>query len=160
MNKISDLKTNSKHYKMFEKCACICHKSDSLHKHGAIITHGNKIISIGHNHVRNKLTSITPCLMCQVHAEMYALHNLMRTHKKPTSKRYNMYIARFSNKQFCNSKPCSDCIELLLNSDFNISRIFYTTGDDTYIEERLKDIIPTHTSRGNKNIKEGTLIMT
>ena len=156
---ISDLKTNSKIYKMFEKCACICNKSDSLHKHGAIIAHGNKIISTGYNHVRNKLTSITPCLMCQVHAEMYALHNLMRSCKKPTSKKYTMYIARRSNKQFCNSKPCSHCIEFLLKSHFNFSRIFYTTGEDTYIAERLKDIIPTHTSRGFKNINQCTLVM-
>ena len=156
---ISDLKTNSKIFKMFEKCACICNKSDSLHKHGAIIAHGNKIISIGYNHGRNRLKSITNDHMCQVHAEMHSLHNLMRTHKKPTPKRYSMYIIRWSNGQFCNSKPCTECIKFLLNSNFNITRIFYTTGEDTYMAERLKDITQTHTSRGFKGIKGGTLVM-
>ena len=52
---ISDLRTSSKIFKMFEKCACHCNKSNALHKHGAIIAHGNKIVSTGYNHFRNTL---------------------------------------------------------------------------------------------------------
>ena len=55
-------------------------KSDMMQRHGCVIRSGNKIISKGHNHMRNYSSNGLMKNCCSCHAEVDALHNLSKSH--------------------------------------------------------------------------------
>ena len=52
--------------------------------------------------------------------------------------------------QFKNSAPCSNCVKFL--KQYNIQKIIYSIDDGNLHFERVKDLIGTHISRGQRAI--------
>jgi len=98
-------------------------KSNMKMRHGAVITDGSKIVSIGSNqrikHLRNKHS---------IHAEESAIKNLHKRHKnaQTATRSLHLYVLRLlDNGSFANSFPCQKCQLCICNAS-NISQVFYS----------------------------------
>jgi len=83
------------------------HKSMTHHKHVAAIIKNGKIIKIRVNHPN-------------FHAET----QVIKSEPNPDI----VFVIRFENGIFKNSKPCCDCLSELRKS--NVKKIAFSTGDD------------------------------
>jgi len=105
------------YFKLAEKLA---QKSDHpIHRHGAVIVSGNKILGLGFNKYKTHSRSTHPFKM--IHAELSAvissgLENLTNC---------DIYIFRRRKDGLLgNSKPCYSCQSML--KSLNIKRVFYS----------------------------------
>lgn len=99
---------------------------NQIHRHGAVIVKGKKIISEGFNHKRwhlymkNKLS---------VHAEIAALSHVKLKYDKKFLSQCDMYVVRLGNERTGRplkySKPCQCCSKAILKS--GVRRVFYST---------------------------------
>lgn len=133
-------KLSKKNLKMLEMAVSEAEKSDfkSSKRLGASINYKNKIFINGYNSHRTRIGQIK-CI--SLHAEISAIFNLLKYHKKNATlkskiilPKSDIYVVRLmKNKKnlpiyrkhlFGNSKPCLNCQQKL--SKYNVKRIFYT----------------------------------
>lgn len=92
-----------------------------LHKHGAIIVHKNKIVSVGFNYRCDLLLN-----NYSVHAEISAINNMKN---KLILNECDMYVVRIATN-FINilkySKPCENCKKTIMK--YNLKKIYYSTN--------------------------------
>jgi len=96
-------------------------KSNVLHKHGCVIVHNNKIISVGYNYHVNFSNGYT------VHAEVDAINNISKKHRN-ILKNSTLYVIRKTNYDiYKSSKPCDNCAKYI--KKYGISKIYYSVED-------------------------------
>jgi hypothetical protein len=107
------------------------HKSMTHHKHVAAIIKNGKIIKIRVNHPN-------------FHAET----QVIKSEQNPDI----VFVIRFENGIFKNSKPCSDCLSELRKN--NVKKIAFSTGDKTkpFVIHNINEINTTWQSQLRKNM--------
>ena len=102
-------------------------KSDSRHKHGAIIVKGGSVIGTGFNKDRNHPDNVSPEHIkthCSVHAEVEAIRDAGWNVKGAV-----LYVARVNNQgRNRYSKPCDRCMVVI--EETQIKKVIYTRSDD------------------------------
>lgn len=152
------LRPSNKTMKIFNMAAEYSVKSDMTNKHGSVITRGGRVVSYGHNHYKNNISSFgnmkSDMTICAMHAEVHALKKLYdRSFNKRKLSKYCLYVVRLSkNGEYMNSKPCSNCIHILKIN--NISKVYYSMGNNRFRVAKINDIEPTHSSQGSKHLKK------
>jgi deoxycytidylate deaminase len=64
----------------------------------------------------------------------------------------SIVVIRINNKgKLCNSRPCSDCINIL--TSMNVKYVYYSTDDETISMEKTKHMKKTHYSSMAKKKK-------
>jgi len=118
----SDLSRSQK--KMLELAIRVAEGStyvDGSKRHGAVITRGGSVISVGMNKMRN-INGVPPTLKydpnVSVHAEIDALSRVA------DARGAVIYIARISKSGTANSRPCNACSEALRAA--GVKRVIYT----------------------------------
>ena len=105
-------------------------KSDSRHKHGAIVVKGGSVIGTGFNKDRNHPDIVSPEHIkshCSVHAEVDAIRDA-----KWNVKGAVVYVARINNQgKDRNSKPCDRCMVLI--EETQIKKVIYTGSENDYV---------------------------
>lgn len=105
-------------------------KSDSRHKHGAIVVKGGSVIGTGFNKDRNHPDIVSPEHIkshCSVHAEVDAIRDA-----KWNVKGAVLYVARINNQgKDRNSKPCDRCMVLI--EETQIKKVIYTGSENDYV---------------------------
>ena len=150
--------TKSRVYKICDNLQKIATDGKMSQKHAAVIyINKNKILSTGVNRIyksnctnKNKKANIK-----SEHAEEVAINslpfNLINNNKG--RRRLHLLVIRINSKgEFCNSKPCYDCILKL--KEYNIYKVHYSTGIiDKQIDSCLiKNIENNHFSKLNRII--------
>ncbi len=111
----------------------------------AIVNMSGGVISLGYNHYR---ATMQP----SIHAEMHALINAISSARVRPGQSVNIVVVRDDNR---NSRPCSNCINSIINhSQLNIQKVYYTTLDVNtgMVMETCTDLANNadhHVSRGN-----------
>ncbi len=160
-----DIVLSSKRRKMFEYARIEGKRSPMKSKHGCVIARGGKVITSGYNQYKINLPELiirfsNKCdrKSCALHAEIHALFLLLQLNmydiKKLQFRKYQLYVARASNKNddFMNSKPCENCISIL--KDYQINKIFYSAGNNVFKMEKLCDIKSDHISLGHRYMRK------
>ena len=105
-------------------------KSDSRHRHGAIIVKGGSVIGTGFNKDRNHPDIVSPEHIkahCSVHAEVDAIRDA-----KWKVKGAVLYVARVNNQgKDRNSKPCDRCMVVI--EETQIKKVIYTGSENDYV---------------------------
>lgn len=98
----------------------LCQKSGhSQHHHGAIVTVGGAIVSVGYNHGN-------------IHAEVHALNKLWGDHRKDV----RVYSFRFTKSgKWAMAKPCPNCEKYM--RDCGVRIVYYTDRDGNLTKMRL-----------------------
>ena len=134
-------------------------------KHAAVIyINKNKILSTGVNRIyisnysnKNKKSNIK-----SEHAEEVAINSLPFNliNKNKGRSRLHLLVIRINAKgEFCNSKPCHDCILKLKKN--NIYKAHYSTGIDRQIDSCLiKHIENNHFSKLNRILIRSCILNT
>lgn len=132
-------------------------------QHGAILTKGSKIISMGFNTSRSQFLNINE--LC-IHAEMEVIRkasnsknipiNLkMKNMPKPFLNNCSMWVVRISKAdpyKLMYSKPCMKCIEQM--KKLGIKKVYYSTGNEDEIKvENVKDLNSNHMSFAQNTLK-------
>jgi len=165
MGSNDEITLSSKRRKMFEYARIEGKKSPMKSKHGCVIVRGGKILAAGHNHykINNpeliiRYSEKCDIKSCALHAEIHALFLLIQTNmydmKKLQFGRLQLYVARASttNDDYMNSKPCENCISILKN--YQISKIYYSSGRNKFKVEKLNDIKSDHISLGHRYMRK------
>ena len=99
-----------------------------------------------------------------MHAEVNTINKYIALYRKKGYKdsdirrklgKQCLIVVRINNNKnaefpVTNSAPCSDCIQYL--KQYNIQKIIYSIDDGNLHFERVKDLIGTHISRGQRAI--------
>lgn len=109
---------------MLDLAATVAVSSECKQKHGAVVTKGGRVISIGVNKQRNDPTYCTDgstekSTIYSVHAEIDALSRV----KEPEGS--IIYIARVTNRGKAFSRPCNNCTKVLIKA--KVKAVVYTT---------------------------------
>ena len=142
----------------------IAHKSTQRYKHGAVISKGSKVISLGFNNPRSKYLNYNDgCSHAEMDVARRFINGFYRKKKsycncKKNSDKLNSYIiwvVRISNpnsehleSEITGSKPCSECVKKLLYLGFQ--KIGYSDNQGNIIVENLNNIITDHQSTAQK----------
>ena len=101
-------------------------KSDSRHKHGAIVVKGGSVIGTGFNKDRNHPDMVSPEHIkthCSVHAEVDAIRDARWNVKGAV-----LYVARVNRfGKDRDSKPCDRCNVVI--EETQIKKVIYTRSD-------------------------------
>jgi len=101
-------------------------KSDSRHKHGAVIVRSGSVIGTGFNKDRNRPDNVSPEHIkthCSVHAEVEAIRDAGWNVKGAV-----LYVARVNAQgKDRNSKPCDRCTVVI--KETQIKKVIYTRSD-------------------------------
>lgn len=101
-------------------------KSEHHFQMGAIITIGNRILSVGKNKYKThtkQFNQYTGCEANSIHAELDAILSCDNVPAKAT-----IYVSRVLRDGSCGmAKPCKYCLEIL--KQYDIKRIVYSTKD-------------------------------
>jgi deoxycytidylate deaminase len=122
-NDLSPVKTiSSIQSDYFKKALDIAILSNLSHKHGALLIHKNKIISIGYNYFEPYLNK-----SLSIHAEVACILNIKKSARNILNE-CEMYVIRLSPiKGVCKySKPCDNCMNFI--NKYNIRKVYYSTN--------------------------------
>jgi deoxycytidylate deaminase len=101
-------------------------KSDSRHRHGAVIVKGGSVIGTGYNKDRNHPDFVSPEHIkshCSVHAEIEAIRDAGWNVKGAV-----LYVARVNaHGKDRYSKPCDRCTVVI--EETQIKKVIYTRSD-------------------------------
>lgn len=111
---------------MFRLATIQADKSTCLHKLGAVITKGGRVLSTGYNEIRYaKYTGHGT-----VHAEEMAIMRLLRNNGMGALSGATIYVMRHLRSGGTGlARPCSRCMGLI--QSVGIKRIHYTTNEGT-----------------------------
>lgn len=137
-------------------CAKATLVKDMKYKHGAVICYTDrkgvlKIVSTGYNkkgkHIcfrgfRNKKYIKVPFVSTSIHAEDDCIRKLQnkinhRGREYLHNKNLMMLVVRFSNGRLCNSKPCSNCMNIIntFNDNMSIIKSLYYSDKEGLIRK-------------------------
>lgn len=81
---------SKKHTKLSSLAHNIANKSTMVMHHGCVCARGNKVVSSGYNHYRNRFSDLPNQEFCSCHAEMDALRKLKKQHQKKGTSQLNL----------------------------------------------------------------------
>jgi pyrimidine deaminase RibD-like protein len=107
----------------------------------------NSFFSMGTNHLRGKCSrncnGRSP--HCSKHAEKAAIDNFSRF-KGAKDKNIELVVIRVSPTGVIgNSKPCFQCIQQIMKSRFNISKVYYSNAEGDIICENINQLLRSDT---------------
>lgn len=134
--------------------------SDVGQRHSAALFKKNKIFSFGYNksikHISTNTTkqNYDDSFKITIHAEINALY---QANKKCDLRGVDILIIRtkltYSGKIVLrNSRPCSDCIDKMM--EIGIRKVYYSNASGDIVYEFLDTMLKSHTSAGRKNIRK------
>lgn len=148
--------------KVYSKLKDEANKSPILYKHCAAILKHKKII--GKPCCNNYGCVHNDCSLGSVHAEVNAIFNFFGKdvhfdHKnrkwtiscksKNLRKKIDVVVIRINhNGDTVNSRPCYNCLKMM--QDIEIQNVFYSTGSNGLICERVKDMISIQSSHASR----------
>jgi deoxycytidylate deaminase len=101
-------------------------KSESRHRHGAVIVKGGRVVGTGFNKDRNHPDFVSPEHIkthCSVHAEVEAIRDAGWNVKGAV-----LYVARVNSQgKDRYSKPCDRCMTVI--EETQIKKVIYTRSD-------------------------------
>lgn len=99
--------------------------SNRRYAHGCVIFRDNQIVSLGYNMNRRvpRLYEYGYTRNCKHHAETHALLKANPDELVGSS----ILVVRKGKTKLCNSKPCSTCMSLIVES--GIDTVYYSTKD-------------------------------
>ena len=143
-------------YHLFTIAANTALNSRCKNKHGALITHGHKVLSKGYNHNRSQFHTITDCCL---HAEIHAAMRFIMCRKSDKRlSRHRVIVVRVARDPstdkiiLTNSAPCSKCSKRLYIMGFR--KIIFSNDDGQPTRVNLKKYHTRHESRGHKQLRE------
>lgn len=96
------------------------------HRLGAVVVKGGRVLSTGYNEVRYTRELGKPTL----HAEQAAILKLLKQRRLSDLIGATLYVTRFTRGgAIGNSRPCTDCQELIRS--VGIKEVHYTTDEGT-----------------------------
>jgi deoxycytidylate deaminase len=137
-----------KFHEEIEKLKKIANRSCLLHKHGACLMKGTKIISMGCNKYFKIWDFEGIKVKTTIHAEMETIAN---SYKKYVRGMDMMIIRIGSSNTLRNSRPCSSCIETMKRK--GIRKVYYSTEEGLIQYEYIKEMQKGHISSGNLSIR-------
>jgi len=121
-----------------KKCAM---NSNMVHKHGACLLRGDKIVAVG----VNKYLGINGGkIKMSVHAELDAIRYVRMPRYL---KGMDILIIRVGKTTLQNSRPCNSCIDKLRQR--GIRRAYYSNSNGDIVYELIDDMPKIHCSSGN-----------
>jgi tRNA(Arg) A34 adenosine deaminase TadA len=128
--------------------------------HAAALLDGRRIVCKGLNQQLEFCShGTTPPNYVSCHAELNVMYQMSKRLRNSTSclKRYTLLVVRIKkiDKQLGNSKPCSDCIEVM--KQFGIKKVCYSLGDGSLVVERLNRM-HNNRSSGNHRLHSGDFV--
>lgn len=123
---------SNKHRSLLSRASVIASTSEQNFKHGAILTKGGSVISVGINRRRTNpaLLDQEDYRLSSVHAEVAAIKGSHGADLKGAV----IYVARVNNAgEQMMSKPCEECQKVL--RDVGVKKVFYTIDSSMTLEE-------------------------
>lgn len=130
--------------------------SDISYRHSAALFKKNKVISVGYNKSVKQINinnTTRNSFKITVHAEVNALYQACKKHNL---RGIDIIIIR--TKNLCNgqitlrnSRPCNDCIDKM--TKIGIRKVYYSNSNGDIVYEFLDNMLKTHISSGQKNLK-------
>lgn len=121
IDEAKNTKTNTQNF--IENAVSMAKKSNMTQKHGCVIVHKNKIISLGFNQ------SVIPCKF-SIHAEQAAIIKAKKILSRTELKNCRLYVVRIGQDSMENplrySKPCPNCSTCIHNA--GIKTVYYSTS--------------------------------
>jgi deoxycytidylate deaminase len=121
-----------RHENLIKRSITVAQRSKYRWQHGAVVAKGNKVIGFAPNKFRNS-PSIDENNV-SVHAEAAVIKELLKNH--PDLKNTTIYIARIAKAGIAMSRPCADCMKLIISA--GIKEIVYTNEIGGYSVEQIK----------------------
>lgn len=115
--------------------------------HCAAVVQNGKILNYGKNTPRSLLRR---CCLTSIHAEIDALYKYQTTHS--TNGKISLWVIRRSKNKLANSRPCSSCLKSI--KQFNIHKIYYSTGEGTICEMKIKELNISYETRVQQKFPE------
>jgi deoxycytidylate deaminase len=114
---------------MIHECVELSKRSDfPTFRHGSIIVHKNKILSVGFNIHSERYLYMGTRYMASCHAEMMSLDHF--SCKRSLLKDSTLVVIRTNrDNRVSNSKPCSVCMARIQAS--GIRKVIYSASPDT-----------------------------
>ena len=138
--------------RVLDKCSVKAQLSQMHSKHCACLEKDGEIYMFSVNDYTN--ISYSKINKFSYHAE----ERLLKKFYTKGRKKYNLYIVRISpdGKRLVNSKPCNECIKIINKHSKIISKVIYTTDDNSVMIERPLSLKSCHMSIGNR-VKQGCM---
>lgn len=127
---------------------CALGSLNSTFTHVASLVRGNSLFSMGTNCLRSACSRNCSgrSTRCSFHAEANAIRKLASHKGTKNNKSFELVVIRVSPTGVIgNSKPCFQCIQQIMKSRFNISKIYYSNADGDIICENVNKLLNTDT---------------
>lgn len=85
---------------------------------------------------------------------MNIINKIKKNKKIKKNIQYNILIIQiYNNKKIGESRPCYHCIKKMEKSYIKIKNVYYSTKDNKFMKEKLKDMLDKkiHLSKGYRN---------
>jgi hypothetical protein len=136
---------------------CALGSLNSTFTHVASLVRGNSLFSMGTNCLRGACSRYCGgrSTRCSFHAEANAIRKLASHKGTKNNKSMDLVVIRVSPTGVIgNSKPCFQCIQQIMRSRFNISRIYYSNAEGDIICESINQLLRTDTIHIAHGIRE------
>lgn len=127
---------------------CALGSLNSTFTHVASLVRGHSLFSMSTNCLRSACTRNCSgrSTRCSFHAEANAIHKLASHKGTKNNKSFDLVVIRVSPTGVIgNSKPCFQCIQQIMKSRFNISKIYYSDANGDIICESINKLLQTDT---------------
>ncbi len=127
---------------------CALGSLNSTFTHVASLVRGNSLFSMGTNCLRGACTRNCSgrSTRCSFHAEANAIRKLASHKGTKNNKAMELVVIRVSPTGVIgNSKPCFQCIQQIMKSRFNISKVYYSNAEGDIICENINQLLRTDT---------------
>lgn len=119
---------------------------ESDYKHYACVLKKKRVLAIGTNHV------IFDSYNSSIHAENDVITKFKRINKFrryiKKSDSIDILVFRLTKTGVLGySRPCKTCIDMLLSSNFNIRKIYYSTSNGNFTSEKLSEMLSSTSTK-------------
>lgn len=119
---------------MLDRAIKVASSSTCRQKHGAVITKGGRVLSVGINSYRNYPTTVLgggSADAFSTHAEVAAI----KAARKSDLKGATLWVARVSSLGARLSAPCQSCMDVIMSS--GVKRVVFTTNTSRIVDMRI-----------------------
>lgn len=127
---------------------CALSSLNDTFTHVASLVRGNSLCSMGTNGLHSACSRNCNgrSTRCSFHAEANAIRKLASHKGTKNNKSFELVVIRVSPTGVIgNSKPCFQCIQQIIKSRFNISKVYYSDANGDIICENVNQLLNTDT---------------
>lgn len=127
---------------------CALSSLNSTFTHVASLVRGNSLFSMGTNGLHSSCSRNCNgrSTRCSFHAEANAIRKLASHKGTKNNKSFELVVIRVSSTGVIgNSKPCFQCIQQIMKSRFNISKVYYSNAEGDIICESINKLLQSDT---------------